>query len=611
MSSETNQLYEFGPFRADTLRRLLVREGEPVPLTSRAFETLLVLIRNRDRVLDKEELLKTIWPDSFVEEANLAQNVSAVRKALGEVPGEHRYIATVPGRGYRFVADVKQLPPPETELTLERRTTAEVVVEEEDQPATWSLRPRQAIAGAVLLLLLIGGVVGWRLWRTSAADVTATRSIAVLPFQPLSGPGDNALGLGLADAVITKLTNVRRLVVRPTNSILKYAASTASPKAAGRDLDVEAVLEGRVQQSGERIRVTVQLVRVADERPLWAETFDSSFADVFTIEDTISEGVAHALAVKIGQGEKERVDRRYTANLEAYRNYLDGRFAEFQFTTDGLKRAIAYFDRAVAIDPSYALAYAGLADAYTTASDWVLPPREALAKAEAAARRALVFDDGLAEAHSALAHAEMHAWKLGDAGKEFTRALALNPNMTSVYFAYGEYLAALGKEDEAGVEFRKALKIDPLSAEILLMAPFALYLKHDYAAAEAADNVAIHAHPEFWAPYMGRGYARLALKKYAESIADFEQARALNPVATINLSGLAAAQAASGNRKAAESQLAEMLQMRSRQYVSPFELAVAYTALGDRSQALDWLCQGKVEMSPRWQNRNVPFCPDA
>jgi DNA-binding winged helix-turn-helix (wHTH) protein/TolB-like protein/Flp pilus assembly protein TadD len=601
MSLETSQLYEFGPFRADGLRRLLLRDGQPVPLTSKAFDTLVVLIQNRDRVLAKDDLLKAIWPDSFVEEANLAQNVSALRKALGESPGEHRYIATVPGRGYRFVADVKSVSPPQPELTLERRTAAEVVVEEETaEPFTWSLSWPKLMVTAVLLLAVALGVVGWRIWNAKASyapDVTATRSIAVLPFQALGAPTENALGLGLADAVITKLSNIHRLVVRPTNSILKYAVSPADPQTAGRELDVEALLEGKLQKAGDRIRVTVQLVRAADRRPLWAEAFDAGFTDIFAIEDAISESVVQALAVKLAQGEKQRMDRRYTTNLEAYRNYLDGRFSEFQFTPDGLNRAIVYFDRAIAIDPGYALAYAGLADAYTTASDWVLSPREAMPKAEAAARRALVFDDGLAEAYGALAHAQLHEWKLADAQKGFTRALALNPNITSIYFAYGEYLAALGKQDQAVTELRKALKIDPLSAEILLMLPFALYLKQDYAAADAADTAAIQAHPDFWALYMGRGYSYLAERRFPEAIADFEKGRALNPYATINLSGLAAAHARAGHRAVAKNLLAQMQQMMSRQHVAPFDIAVVYTALGDRTQALDWLDKAYQDQS--------------
>jgi TolB-like protein/DNA-binding winged helix-turn-helix (wHTH) protein/Tfp pilus assembly protein PilF len=590
-------LYEFGPFRVDGVRRLLFRDDQQVPLTSKAFDTLLVLIRNRDRVLEKDALLKAIWPDSFVEEANLAQHVSALRKALGEQPGEHRYIATIPGRGYRFVADVRMFSTTETELTLERRTTAELVVEEELQEdeeirvrTRWRLRPIET-AAAVGLLAVGLGVAGWRIWneKAHAPDVTATRSIAVLPFQPLDAQGENSLALGLADAVITKLSNIRQLVVRPTSSILKYAGPSTDLLAAGRELDVAAVLEGKVQKAGDRIRITVQLVRVSDRRPLWAETFDESFTNIFAIEDAISEKVAQALALKLAQGEKQRLDRRYTANLEAYRNYLDGRYSEFKFTPDGLNQAIVYFDRAIEIDPSYALAYAGLADAYTTASDWVLSPREALPKAEAAARHALEFDDGLAEAHGALAHAQMHEWKLADAGKEFGRALALNPNITSVYFAYAEYLSALGKHDQAFSELQKALKIDPLSPEILFLLGFPLYLKQDYEGDLAADRAAIKAHPDFWAPHMASGYGYLAEQRFPEAIAEFEKARALNPEATINLSGLAAAHARSGDRTEAMKLLAQLKKMASEQHVAPFDIAVIYDALGERDKALDWL----------------------
>ena len=597
MALEINQLYEFGPFRADGVRRLLFRDSQTVPLTSKAFDTLLVLILNRDRVLEKDELLKTIWPNSFVEEANLAQNVSALRKALGESPGEHRYIATVPGRGYRFVADVTQVGAAETEVTLERRTTAEMVVEEEIEegarvPARWNLPLPKAIVAVGVLLALGLGAAGWRMWKDKAGqapNVTSTRSIAVLPFHPLDPQGEQALGLGLADAVITKLSNIRQLVVRPTSSIQQYAGPSADPWAAARALDVEVLLEGKVQTAGERIRVTVQLLRVSDRRPLWAETFDESFTNIFAIEDAISERVAQALAVKLAQGEKERVDRRYTANLDAYRNYLEGRYAEFKFTPDGLNQAIVYFDRAIGIDPSYALAYAGLADAYTTASDWVLSPREALPKAEAAARRALEFDDGLAEAHGALAHAELHEWKLAEAGKEFARALALNPNITSVYFAYSEYLSALGKQDQASAEIRKGLKIDPLSPELLFMLEFLPCLAHDFEGALAADRAAMKAHPDFWPPHMAAGYAWLAERRFPEAVAEFEKARAPAPDATLTLSGLAATQARSGNRPEAVKLLAQLQKMKAERYVAPFDIVVVCVTLGERGQALDWL----------------------
>jgi len=605
MSPEVNELYEFGPFRVDSVRRLLFRENQPVPLTSKAFDTLLVLVTNRGRVLEKDELLKAIWPNSFVEEANLAQNVSALRKALGELPGEHRYIATVPGRGYRFVADVRPVGETETELTVERRTTAEMVVEEEIQEEDVNtsrpgLTSRRAVALVSLLGIAVLGLAGWRIWKEKVAvvpEVAATRSIAVLPFQPLDAQAEKALGLGLADAVITKLSNIHQLVVRPTSSIQKYAGPATDLWAAGRELDVEALLDGKVQKAGDRIRVTVQLLRVADQRPLWAETYDENVTGLFAIEDAISEKVAQAMAIKLAQGEKQRVDRRYTENLEAYRNYLEGRYAEFRFTPAGLNQAIVYFDHATAIDPSYALAYAGLADAYTTASDWFLSPREALPKAEAAARRALQFDDDLAESHGALAHAQMHQWKLAEAGKEFARALALNPNITPLYFSYSEYLAALGQEDRSYAEIQKALKLDPLSQELLFLLGFPLYLKQDFDGARAADLAAIQAHPDFWAPHMACGYSYLAQQRFPEAIAEFEKGRSLAPEATINLSGLAAAYARSGNRTEAMKLLALLKKMMSEQYVAPFDVAVVYDSLGDTGRALDWLEKAANEQS--------------
>jgi tetratricopeptide (TPR) repeat protein len=212
-------------------------------------------------------------------------------------------------------------------------------------------------------------------------------------------------------------------------------------------------------------------------------------------------------------------------------------------------------------------------------------------KAEAAARRSLEFDPSSAEAYGALAHAQMHQWKFADAEKAFARALALNPNITSTYFAYGEYLAALGKEDKAVAELRKGLKIEPLSAEILLMLPFPLYLERNYAAAEAAGAAAIQAHPDFWALYMGRGYSYLAEGRFPEAIADFEKGRALNPEATVNLAGLAASYARSGNRSEGTKVLAALRAMKSRRYVSPFDLAVVYQSFGDSAQALDCLDQ--------------------
>ena len=584
MPEQIKDLYDFGPFRADAVRRVLLRDNIPVPLTSKAFDTLEVLLRNRDRVMEKEELLKAIWPDSFVEEANLTQNVSTLRKALCELPGEHRYIATVPGRGYRFVGEVREQPPePPAEAALSSRE-----------------RKGSRLAVAVIALVLAGvAVAAFILWRRRQAGESAPpQSLAVLPFRQLTAlPGEEYFGVGLADAVITRLSNVRELVVRPTDAVLRYAGSPADPVAAGRELKVEAVLTGSVQQAAGRIRVTVQLNRVADGRPLWAETFDETPAGLFDVEDSVSSQVAETMVLHLGGAEKAQLARHYTENVEAWRDYLQGRYAEFQFTREGMDKAIEHFHHALALDPGYAIAWAGLADAYTTASDWVLPPREALPKAEAAARKALSFDDRLAEAHGSLGHALMHEWRLKEAGSEFQRALSLNPNNTSIYFAWSEYLSAVGRYDEGVAELKKARQLDPLSPALPTMVSWCLYLKGDYAGAVQAADSAIGLDSGFWFAYMENGYNWLALGRYSEAIAQFEKAISLNPESTISLSGLAGAYARAGRRDEALAVIARMNDMSKRQYVAPVDYAFIYAALGERDRALEYLQRGYADQS--------------
>ncbi len=576
MSHGGKDFYDFGPFRADAVRRLLFRDGKTVALTSKAFDTLEVLIRNRDRVVPKEQLLKEIWPNSFVEESNLTQNVSMLRKALCDLPGEHRYIATVPGVGYRFVGEIRD---PEPEIAT--------------SPAAAAPPPQirnRVLAIGILAALIVALPFCFWIWRLNRAGASGLpRSLAVLPLRQLNPqPGEEYLGVGVADSVITRLSNLPELVVRPTGAILRYA-NAADPLAAGRDLGVEEILGGSIQQAAGRVRVTVQLFHVNDGRPLWAETFDETGSGLFDIEDAVASELAAKMALQLAGAEKQQLARHYTENVEAWRNYLQGRYAEFRFTREGKEKAIQYFNRALALDPSYAIAWAGLADAYTTASDWVMAPREALPKAEAAARKALSFDDRLAEAHGSLAHALMHQWKLTEAGVEFQRALALNPNHTATYFAYAEYLTALEKYDQAIRAIRKALRLDPLSPELLTMAVWPLYLKRDFQGAMEATKAALEVNPDFWLPYMYNGYNLLQLKRYPEAIPQFEKARTLNPESTINLSGLGATYALSGRRDQALAMIEQLGDLSSRQYVAPTDVAFVYAAMGDRDRAMQYL----------------------
>lgn len=332
--------------------------------------------------------------------------------------------------------------------------------------------------------------------------------------------------------------------------------------------------------------MTVQLIRVNDGRPLWAETFNESAADLFAIEDSVSQKVAQKLALRLAGNEREELTRRSTEDATAYRDYLQGRYSAFRFTRQGLDQAIDYFNRAIARDPGYALAYAGLADAYTTASDWVLPPREALPKAESASRKALSLDDNLAEAHASLGHALMHEWKLPSAGAEFHRALALSPNNTSIYFAHSEYLTAIGHEDDAVAQLRRALEIDPHSAQIIAFIGWPLYLKEDYQGALDAEDKAIHIDPNFWTARMNRAYILRAVHRLPEAIAEFRKALDLNPDSSITWSGLGAAYADSGDTQQAVRTLASLGNMSERQYVSPMDIGFLEAALGNRDKAI-------------------------
>jgi TolB-like protein/DNA-binding winged helix-turn-helix (wHTH) protein/Tfp pilus assembly protein PilF len=611
MPLETRELYEFGDFRLDAGRRLLTKLGQPLRITSKSFETLLTLVRNRDRVVSKDELMQTLWPNTFVEEVNLAQNISAMRKALGETPGENRYIATIPGKGYQFVGEVRAggMGAEEAPGEIAFGAPGPELSGLADAPSVQSLAPTPSLRkessssskGKRLLPLAVGAAIlalascglWWLHHRDVATALAAPHSIAVLPFQPLvAGSDEEHLGLGMADGVITRLSNIHQLEVRPTDIVIRYGNPGLDPVKAARDLNVDAVVTGKLQKSGDRVRVTVQMIRVKDGQPIWAETFDNPYTGIFEVEDSISERVAQALALKLASGEKQQLQRHYTENLDAYQNYLMGRYEEFTFTREGLNKAIAYFDRAIADDPGYALAYAGLADAWTTESDWLLAPREALPKAEAAARKALAFDNRLAEAHGALAHALLHEWKLEEANREFHTALALNPSNASTYFAYAEYLASIGKEDEAIAEMQKALVIDPLSPEINSFIAWDYYLKRDFASCIGSARKAIQMFPSFWLPHISAGMCELLNADYPAAMGEFRRALTVNPDSTFSQAGVAICLAKSGRRAEALHALDELKAMKDRTYLSPAFVSLVYMALGDRDAEYAWLEKG-------------------
>ena len=526
-----NTFYEFGPYRLDVTERILRRGGEPLTLTPKLFDTLLVLVERSGHIVEKGELLEAVWPDTFVEESNLSSNVSLLRKALGEAEGGRPYIETIPKRGYRFADLVRELKPDQgsDDVIVSRHVRERMVAREEiqigdDDEVTSLARPplgaievpgaraigkarrngSRSIAFVVGGLIILAGAAVLYLWlsrgsRETPAQGAEVKTLAVLPFKLLGGDGgDEHLGLGIADALITKFSNTRHITVRPTSAMRKFESGEHNAATAGRELGVEAVLEGTIQRAGDRLRLTVQLVRAQDGKPLWAEKFDAKFTDVFAMQDSISEQVAGALMLKLTAEERQRLAKRYTDNTSAYEAYLRGRYFWSKRTPDAYKKAIEYFDQAISIDSTYALAYAGLADCYQILPPYGNVPPDARAKARTAAQRALQLDDNLAEAHASMGvikHA--YDWDFAGAEVEFKRAIDLNPNYSLARLWYAQHLAHLGKREESFDEARRARELDPLSLVIWAESGWVYYIAGEHDQAVTLLNKALEIDPDF------------------------------------------------------------------------------------------------------------------
>jgi len=564
MSSSLKSCYEFGPFRVNAPERLLLREGRPIPLAPKVFDTLLALLENPGRLLPKDELISRLWPDTFVEEATLARNISDLRKALGESAGEARYIETVPKTGYRFIALITQSGGQETTFIVQRHTRSRVVVEEQ------------------------------------AGESSTIRSIAVLPFRTLAaGDADDYLGLGVADALITRLSKIRRLSVRPTSAIVRYSGLKPDPVAVGSELDVESVLEGNIQRANDRIRVTVQLVNVDDGASLWAEKFDERFTDIFGVEDSISEQVAAALMLRLTVEERRLLNKRYTSSPTAYRLYLKGRYFWLKRTEEGMKKGIQYFNEAIEEDPAYAAAYDGLSDSYTLlAIRGIMPPKEGFLKAKAAARRALEIDDTLGEAHASLAHVRLHDWEWSGLEDVFKRAIEMNPTHAIAYHWYAEYLGAMKRFDEAITMVKRALQLEPLSPiiSLTLAGAYNQARRHDEAIEELQKGLELDPNHSSLRNELAETYVQKGM--YDEAIDEMQKAVALSGRSTERLAGLGHCYAAAGKKAAALEILDELSRLSKERYVSPYCVAMVYASLDEKDKAFAYLEQAYEERNP-------------
>lgn len=612
-------IYQFDNVLVETEEFRVLRNGEPVTLEPKAFAVLIFLIENRGRLISKDEMLDAAWKDSFVTPNALTRVVAQLRRALGDASQNSRYIETVPTRGYRFIADVAETngrtngesasisfdqDKPNEDLTiepLEQIGATSVLNETPGKPNFW--KSRAGIISSILLLFMLVAGIAYLAVSKSPAKADAApegfgRTIAVLPFKLLSPNNENDyLSVGLADSLITKLSNAHSLTVRPTSSVIRYASGETDPAAAGRELNVESVLDGTVQQAGDSVRVTVQFVRVSDGSLIWADSYDAPFVTIFQVQDEISARITESLKIRLTAEERMRLERRPTENIEAYQLCLRGYYHLYKLTPDDVRTSLRYFNEAIALDPNYAFAYAGLAYANGIASSFNVP--QAAQLAENAAVKAVTLDPDLGEAHAALA--AIQYWGHHDAGKaqdSFVHSLELNPNSAVTHQYYGWFLVATAHFDEAERHFRRALELDPTNSAISFDQGLPLFFDRRYAEARITFARSLELDNNSWYGHMWLGEACGEAGDLECALREIKRASELSPSDPI-MPAIRARMLGLAGKKDEARQILRTLTAKDASPGSSYFIALTYAALGDRDNAFASL-ERAIKEKDKW-----------
>ena len=519
--------YEFGPFRVDTRERQLIRNGEVVPLRPKVFDILLMLVQNSGHILTKDDVMNHLWANTAVEEGNISRTISTLRNALGERPDEHRYIETIPWRGYRFVASVKEIRAEDFGKTID--------------------------------------------------------SIAVLPF--VNADADvktEYLAYGITDGVISSLAQLTNLRVISRNSVFRYKGCEIDTQSVGRKLKVQAFLLGRVVRSDDLLSISVELIDAEDDSHLWGAQYTRNPSELFQTYETIARSIRERL--RPGSGVSEQRHRpAHTQNHEAYVSYLKGRYYFSKLTPDGVQTAIDHLHQAIEHDPSYSLAYAALGDCHN-----YLAHRD---EAKRALIKALELNETLGETHASLGFFKfLYDWDFSGAEDEFKRALTLSPAYAEAHHWHAVYLANIGRHDEADQHARRAIQFDPLSLLMNMTPALNFYLAREHDKALEELHKVLQMEPNFVAARSVMGNVLVQKGLYEEAIEEFSKAlKLIEGAATAEVSVkalMAQAYARSGNKHDALKLLEEVIVHDS---ASPYLIAGIHAALGDRDAAFERL----------------------
>ena len=572
-SKPVKHFYVFGPFRLDLEERLLLHEGETIPLAPKIFETLVLLIESKGRILKKDEIMKKLWPDRYVEESNVSQNIFMLRKILGEGSGNDQYIENIPRRGYRFIAAVNEVQE-EIEQTEEEPQAAAVEALAPEAPPEKPPRP----------------------------DETKI-SIAVVPMINETGdPAWDYLADGVTDSLIKLLSHLPQVRVIARSLVYRYKGKEVDALNAGRELTADMVLVSRVVAREGKLIIRAELIEVSTGWRAWGDQYQPQVSDIRKLEDEVSTNISATLHLKLTEEEKKRLRKHETDNAEAYQSFLMGRYYRSKHTSEGYQKAIECFEQAIKLDPNYSLAHAALADSYVAYDFYgILPPLETCTKAKDAAIEALVINDTLAEAHTALACVKMmYERDWSSAEREFKRAIEIDPEFAPAHNWYSHFLMAMGRIDESFAESQIALKLDPLDDSINQYLGWHYHYARQFDRAIATLEKTLEPNPNFFLARVTLGLAFVQKGETTKAIDEFKKAYELEKNAIVR-GFLGHAYAQAGKLQEAREILAELEELAKRVYVPAFTIGLIHTSLGQKEEAFAQF-EAAIAAHNEWMN---------
>src|SRR5215472_13164045 len=601
MGFSVPSLLRFADFEVDLRAGRLRKHGVKIRLQEQPFKVLTALLESSGEVVTREELRSRLWPaDTFVDfDHRLAAAISKLRDALNDSAENPIFVETVGHRGYRFMAPVEQVPAAAEVIQLQSGQESPVGLPAQRKSSLW--RPASMFVGVALVLVVVFFVS--RRWRQSELTVSAVpriSSIAVLPLENLTNDAEQEYFVeGVTDEIITDLAKLPGIRVISRTSAIQYKGTHKTLPEIARELKVEGVVEGTVVRQGDRVRIRAQLIYAPADRHIWAQAYERDLKDVLALQANLAQDIAAEIQLKLTPQQQANLAAARPVDTQAHELYLKGRFFWNKRDPSGFAKAVDYFQQAVANDPNYAPAYAGLADAYALSGGFnLVPVTEAMPKAKAAAERALQLDGNLAEAHASLGLISPFLnWDWPDAQRHLQRAIELNPNYATAHHWYAEaYLMPMGRVDEAMAEMHKAQELDPLSAVISTDLGKELYFARRYDDAIVELRRALEFDPNFISAHNWISDSLVERGDYPGAIAELEKTRPFREE-RVYVRQSAYLHARMGQRVHARTELAKSLQLSKGKPVSSGAVALTYAALGDKDNAFLWLEKAYAENS--------------